>query len=83
MIIAAANSNIGFMKLEPRGVDAAKIMSPAIKPTSRHTASGPLVMKPVNVPILLLFFKHSMMISMAREMRSISMITPDAPINAS
>lgn len=70
------------MKFEPSGVDAAKIMSPAIRPTSRQTASGPLVINPVIVPMPLFFFRHSIIISIARAIRTISKITPEAPINA-
>lgn len=40
------------------------------------------MIKPVKVPILLAFFRHSIMISMAIAMRSISMIIPIAPPNA-
>ena len=81
-ITAAAMSKIGFMKLEPSGVDAAKIISPTIRPTSRQTASGPLVIKPVNVPMPLVFFRHSMITSMANPISIISTIMPNAPAKA-
>lgn len=81
-ITAAATSSRGFMKLEPKGVDAAKIMSPTSKPTTRQTASGPLVINPVKVPIPRVFFRHSIIISMAKPMSIISTMIPVAPINA-
>jgi len=81
-MIAAASRSIGFMKLDPNGVEAANIMSPTSKPTSKQTASGPLVMNPVNVPMFFMFLRHSMVISMAKPMRNISRITPAAPTEA-
>ncbi len=78
-ITAADRRRMGFMKLDPKGVEAAKIKSPTSKPTSRQTASGPLVMNPVNVPIPLLFLRHSIIISMATPMQSIAMMIPAAP----
>lgn len=81
-ITAAASRRMGFTKLDPSGVEAANIMSPISKPTSKQTASGPLVIKPVNVPILLLFLRHSMSISMARPIQSMSKIIPAAPTEA-
>ena len=80
-IRAAMMSRMGFMKFEPSGVDAAKITSPAIRPTRRQTASGPLVINPVMVPMPLFFFRHSIIISIASAMRTISKIIPEAPIN--
>lgn len=71
------------MKLDPKGVEAAKIMSPTSKPTSKQTASGPLVINPVNVPMFFIFFRHSIVISMAKPMRNISRMTPVAPTEAS
>ena len=82
-ITAAARRSKGFMKFDPKGVEAAKTMSPTSKPTSKQIASGPLVINPVMVPILLLFFRHSMHISMAKPMQSISTIIPTAPAEAS
>ena len=82
-IIAAARRRRGFMKLDPKGVEAANIKSPTSKPTSKQTASGPLVIKPVSVPIPLWFLRHSMIISMATPMQSISMMIPAAPAVAS
>lgn len=81
-ITAAATRSMGFAKLDPSGVEAANIMSPISKPTSKQTASGPLVINPVNVPILLLFLRHSMSISMARPIQSMSRIIPAAPTEA-
>ena len=70
------------MKLEPKGVEAAKMMSPISKPTSKQTASGPLVINPVNVPIPLAFLRHSISISMANPIQSMLKIMPDAPMDA-
>ena len=67
------------MKFEPRGVEAAKIISPTIRPTRRHTASGPLVINPVRVPIPFVFFRHSMTISIEIAIKNISIMTPTAP----
>ena len=72
-------SNIGFIKFEPSGVDAANIISPTTRPTIRHTASGPLVINPVSVPIPLVFFRHSITISMETAIKNISIMTPKAP----
>ena len=69
----------GFMKFEPSGVEAAKIISPTTRPTMRQTASGPLVINPVRVPIPLVFFKHSITISMETAIKNISTIIPKAP----
>lgn len=74
---------MGLIKLDPSGVEAAKTMSPINRPTSRQTASGPLVIKPVNVPILLVFFRHSMSISMAKPIQSMLTMIPAAPTEAS
>ena len=79
---AAIKSKIGLIKFDPRGVEAAKTTSPTSRPTSRQTASGPLVIKPVNVPILLVFLRHSMSISMAKPRQSMSNTIPTAPIEA-
>lgn len=81
-MIAAASRSIGFMKLDPNGVEAANIMSPTSNPTSKQTASGPLVINPVNVPMFFMFLRHSMVISIAKPMRNISRITPAAPTEA-
>ncbi len=50
-ITAAIRRRTGFMKLDPKGVEAANTTSPTSIPTSTQTASGPLVINPVNVPI--------------------------------
>ena len=71
------------MKLDPNGVEAAKIMSPTSKPTSKQTASGPLVINPVKVPMFFMFLRHSMVISMAKPMMNISKMTTAAPKEAS
>jgi hypothetical protein len=80
--MAAVSNRRGFMKLDPKGVEAAKMISPISKPTSKQTASGPFVINPVNVPIPLLFFRHSMSISMANPMHNMLRTTPDAPRDA-
>ncbi len=82
-IIAAIRKRRGFMKLDPKGVDAAKSISPAISPTTRQIASGPFVIKPVMVPIPFLSLSVSMINSMETLMRSISKIMPLAPIKDS
>lgn len=71
--------SIGFMKFDPNGVDAANIISPTISPTIRHTASGPLVINPVSVPIPLVFLRHSITISIETAIKNISTMTPKAP----
>lgn len=70
------------MKFDPKGVEAAKMMSPISKPTSKQTASGPLVINPVNVPMPLVFLRHSISISMANPMQSMLIIMPNAPMDA-
>ena len=71
--------SIGFMKFDPNGVDAANMISPTMSPTIRHTASGPLVINPVSVPIPFVFFRHSITISIETAIKNISIMTPKAP----
>lgn len=72
-------SSIGFMKFDPSGVDAANMISPTMSPTIRHTASGPLVINPVSVPIPFVFLRHSITISIETAIKNISTMTPKAP----
>ena len=71
--------SIGFIKFDPNGVDAANIISPTTSPTIRHTASGPLVINPVIVPMPFVFLRHSITISIEIAIKNISTITPKAP----
>ena len=79
---AAAKRRSGFMKFEPKGVEAAKMISPATSPTRRQIASGPFVIKPVIVPIPLVSLSASIISSIETLIRSISKIIPPAPIKA-
>lgn len=67
------------MKFDPSGVDAANIISPAMSSTIRHTASGPLVINPVSVPIPFVFLRHSITISIETAIKNISTMIPKAP----
>ena len=81
--IVAVISRMGFIKFEPSGVDAANKTSPTISPTTRQSASGPLVIKAVTVPIPFICLIDSMIISMDKPMSIMTTIMPDAPINES